>query len=225
MLTTRSDRLIVAGLLGLGLVPAIAGVARLGGMAGHPAVTEANARFLAAPLPVVLHIISVLPFSLLGAFQFAPGFRKSQRRWHRMAGRALAPLGLVAALTGLWMTFSFPWPEPDGIVVYWERVVVGTAMTAWIVLGAVAVIRRNYAAHGDWMTRAYALGMGAGTQVFTHLPWFVLVGAPTMTSRAVMMGAGWAINALVAEWIIHRRKHPVAAARRVAAGRVQAWAS
>jgi hypothetical protein len=24
------------------------------------------------------------------------------------------------------------------------------------------------------MTRAYAIGLGAGTQVLTHLPWFVL---------------------------------------------------
>jgi hypothetical protein len=55
------------------------------------------------------------------------------------------------------------------------------------------------------MTRAYAIGLGAGTQVLTHLPWFVLVeGKPGEIPRAVMMGAGWAINIVVAEWIVRK---------------------
>jgi hypothetical protein len=54
------------------------------------------------------------------------------------------------------------------------------------------------------MTRAYAIGLGAGTQVLTHLPWFILIGKPGESARAVLMGAGWVINVLVAEWIIRR---------------------
>jgi hypothetical protein len=48
--------------------------------------------------------------------------------------------------------------------------------------------------------------MGAGTQVFTHLPWFIFVGTPDELPRAVLMGAGWVINLAVAEVIIHRRR-------------------
>jgi hypothetical protein len=55
------------------------------------------------------------------------------------------------------------------------------------------------------MIRAYATGLGAGTQVVTHLFWLLLVGQPTGFSRAVLMGAGWVINLAVAEWIIRRR--------------------
>jgi hypothetical protein len=56
------------------------------------------------------------------------------------------------------------------------------------------------------MTRAYAIGLGAGTQVFTHLPYFMLIGLhPGELPRGVMMGAGWIINVAVAEWIIRRR--------------------
>jgi hypothetical protein len=55
------------------------------------------------------------------------------------------------------------------------------------------------------MTRAYAIGVGAGTQVFTHLPWFILFGKPGESRRAFLMGAGWVINVIVAEWIIWRR--------------------
>jgi hypothetical protein len=47
--------------------------------------------------------------------------------------------------------------------------------------------------------------VGAGTQVLTHLPCFILVGKPGESSRTVLMGAGWVINVIVAEWIIRRR--------------------
>lgn len=67
----------------------------------------------------------------------------------------------------------------------------------------------EYVAHGAWMLRGYALGMGAGTQVLTHLPWFVFVGGtPGEASRAVMMGLAWIINASVAEYVIRTRLEP-----------------
>lgn len=53
------------------------------------------------------------------------------------------------------------------------------------------------------MTRAYAIGLGAGTQVFTHLPWFLMYREmPGEAPRAFLMGAGWVINVLVAEVVI-----------------------
>lgn len=65
-----------------------------------------------------------------------------------------------------------------------------------------AIRQRDFTAHGQWMIRAYAIGLGAGTQVFTHLPWLPLVQrTPGEMPRAVMMGAGWIINVVVAEWI------------------------
>ncbi len=60
------------------------------------------------------------------------------------------------------------------------------------------------------MTRAYAIGMGAATQVLTHLPWFVLVGKPDEPVRAVLMGAGWVLNLTVAELVIRRGRAPEA---------------
>ena len=55
------------------------------------------------------------------------------------------------------------------------------------------------------MTRAYAIGLGAGTQVFTFLPWTLVFGAPGQAMNAVLMGAGWVINLAVAEVVIRRR--------------------
>jgi len=200
----RSDLLVPGLLILLSLVPAIAGTARLAQLASGAKVTTANARFFAQPLPVVLHILSVIPYSMAGAFQFSRGFRRRNRPWHRAAGKVLALCGLVAAVSGLWMAHFYPWPEGDGVGVYVERLVFGTAMVVSMVLGLEAIRRRDLVAHGAWMVRAYAIGLGAGTQVLTHLPWFILVGKPGESARTVLMGAGWVINVVVAEWIIRR---------------------
>ena len=57
------------------------------------------------------------------------------------------------------------------------------------------------------MIRGYAIALGAGTQVLTHLPWLIFVGdTPDEFSKALMMGAGWIINIAVAEWIIRKRR-------------------
>jgi uncharacterized membrane protein len=200
----RSDWLVPGALILLSLVPAVAGTARLSELASGAEVTTANARFFAQPIPLVLHILSVIPYTIVGAFQFSPGFRRRNRPWHRAAGRALGVFGLVAALTGLWMAHFYPWPQGDGMGVYVERLVFGTAMVLSIVLGIDAVRRRDFVSHGAWMTRAYAIGLGAGTQVLTHLPWFILAGKPGESARTVLMGLGWVINVVVAEWVIRR---------------------
>ena len=205
MKSTKSDWLIPAGLIALSMVPAIAGSVRLAQLTGGAEITPDNARFFAAPWPVMLHIPAAILYSILGALQFSPGFRRRARGWHRVAGRILIPCGLVVALSGLWMTLSYPWPAGDGQGVYVERLVFGSAMVLAIAFGIDAIRRRDFASHGAWMTRAYAIGLGAGTQVLTHLPWLLLVeGRPGELPRAIMMGAGWVINVLVAEWIVRR---------------------
>ncbi len=69
----RSATWLVAGLLVLSIVPLAAGAFRLSQLAGGAAITPANARFFASPLPVVLHIVSAAVYAILGAFQFPTG--------------------------------------------------------------------------------------------------------------------------------------------------------
>jgi uncharacterized membrane protein len=197
--------LVPTALLLLSAVPIVAGTFRLAELTGGAAVTEANARFFASPLPVVLHIVSASLYSVLGAFQFAPDFRRRRPGWHRSAGRLLVPSGLVAALSGLWMTLFYPWPAYDGRLLYALRLLFGSAMVLSLVLGVAAVRRRDFAGHGAWMIRAYAIGLGAGTQVLTHLPWFLFPSAQGELMRALCMGAGWLLNLAVAEWLIRKR--------------------
>jgi uncharacterized membrane protein len=202
----KAEWLIPAALLFLSLVPVLAGSARIVELTSGAEITLDNARFFASPIPVLVHIVSVTLYSLLGAFQFVPSFRRRKTGWHRKAGRILVPSGLAAALSGLWMTQFYPWPEYDGVWLYGLRLIFGTTMLVSLVLGYLATRRRDYPRHGAWMIRAYASGLGAGTQVFTHLPWILFPSIQGELARTIMMGAGWVVNLLVAEWIIRKQR-------------------
>lgn len=193
---------IPALLVAFSLLPVAAGAVRLFGMAGAGEVTPDNARFLAAPLPGVLHIVSAILWSLLGAFQFSAGLRGRRPGWHRAAGRVLAPVGLLTALSALWLTVAYPLVGHDGPALFFARLIAGAAMALCICLGVAAILRRDVSAHRAWMIRAYGLGLGAGTQVLTHLPYFLFADFQGELSRTICMAAGWGINLVVAERII-----------------------
>ena len=218
-----SARWLVAGLLVLSVVPLASGAFRLTQLAGGTEVTPANARFFASPVPVVLHIVSAAVYSILGAFQFAAGFRRRYPGWHRAAGRLLVACGLVVGLSGLWMTLFYPWPEGDGALLYAFRLVFGSAMVGSILLGFTTIRRGEVQRRRAWMARAYALGLGAGTQVLTLAAGALIAGPPSELGRALLMGAAWAINLLVAEWAIRRRlsRVPARPIRTVAAAGAQ----
>src|SRR5207247_10507676 len=181
--------------------------------------TRNNSRVLASPIPVTVHIVSVTVDSLLGALQFVPSLRRGRSSWHRIAGRILVPAGVLVALSGVWMAVFYPRPAGDGEALVVVRLIFGSALLASIVLAVVAVRRRDFSSHGAWMTRGYAIALGAGTQVFTMLPWVVIVGpigAADELPRTVLMTAGWVINLGVAEYVIRRR--PTHRSNRTSAG-------
>lgn len=201
----RNRWIVPAALILLTLIPLVAGGVRLGELAGGADITPRNERFFASPVPVVAHILSVTVYSLLGAFQFVPSLRRGRRSWHRAAGRILIPAGALTALTGLWMALFYALPPSDGLILLILRLVFGTGMLASIVLGVLAIRRGDFARHGAWMTRAYAIGVAAGTQALILIIPELVTGPPDVTTRAVLMGAAWVINLAVAEYVIRRR--------------------
>ena len=207
-MNTATQWLAPVGLIALSLIPVLAGAMRMTELMGSPEVTANNARFVASPIPVTVHIASVTLYSLLGALQFVPSLRRRRSSWHRMAGRILVPAGVLVALSGLWMNFFYPHPVGDGESLVVVRLIFGSAMLASIGLAVLAIRRRDFPSHGAWMTRGYAIALGAGTQVFTMLPWVVVfgpIGAGDELPRTVLMTMGWVINLAVAEYIIRRR--------------------
>jgi len=203
----RRDWLIPLGLILLSLIPVIAGASRVTSLAIGVETTPENARFVGMPIPVIVHVVGSTVYCLLGAFQFHPGVRGRFPRWHRVAGRILVPMGLASALSGLWMTQFYALPPHDYGLLPLARWVFGIGMTAALLLGLAAALRRDFTAHRAWMIRAYAIALGAGTQAITMLAWLAIAGeSGAESTKAVPMIAGWVVNLAVAEWIIRRRR-------------------
>lgn len=184
-------------------VPAVAGSLRLVELAGGPGLIPENPRLTASPVPVAVHIISAIGYAALGAFQFSPRFRRRRPGWHRSAGRVLVLLGLAVAFSALWMTQFYPRQPGTGTLAYLFRLAFGSGMAGSIILGVAAIRRGDVPGHRAWMTRAYALALGAGTQVFTLGIGKAVFGASGLTTT-LMLGAGWAINLTLAEYLIRR---------------------
>ncbi len=191
--------LVPAALILLSFMPLVAGALRLTQLGGGPEIIPANPRFSASPLPVIIHIVTVTVYAILGAFQFSTRLRQRRPGWHRAAGRILVLCGLVVGLSGLWMTLFYPRAEGTGDLLYALRLLFGSAMVMSIILGYAAIRRGDVTQHRAWMTRGYAIGLGAGTQALTQMVGSFLISQPSELSGALLMGSGWVINLAVAE--------------------------
>lgn len=199
----------IVGLLLLSVIPMLGGLMRLIGLSTGLITLEGHERFAADPIPAVLHIIGATSFAMFGALQFVPALRKY--RWHRLMDRALAVLGVLAAFSGIWMVWRWPGKEFDGPLLNTVRVSVALASVLFVVLSAATARARDFVAHERWSIRAYALFAGAGTQVFTLLP-FTLPALESMRSPtlyALLSAAGWGLNALLAEVFLRPAARPL----------------
>ena len=102
------------------------------------------------------------------------------------------------------MTLFYEAQPGTGDLLYVLRLVFASAMAACLVLGFTAIRRRDIAAHRAWMIRAYAIGLAAGTQVFTEGIGGAIFGAGVLAAD-LAKGAGWMINLAIAEWVLLRR--------------------
>jgi uncharacterized membrane protein len=115
----------------------------------------------------------------------------------------LVVLGLAVAFSALFMTQFYARQPGTGPLSHAFRLLFGSALAACLVLGVTAIRRRDIARHQAWMTRAYALALGAGTQVFTLGIGTAVLGVGER-NYDLLLGAGWVINLAVAEVVIRR---------------------
>jgi len=205
-------------LIAVVVIPAVAGSLRLVEVFGGPHLLPANPRIAASPWPVVVHITCAVLYAVLGAFQFSSAFRRRRPRWHRASGRVVVVLGLAVAFSSLWMTQFYPRQTGTGELSYLFRLAFGSGMAASIILGFTAIRRGQVARHRAWMTRAYALALGAGTQTFTLGIGKALFGTSELAFD-LSLGAGWVINLAIAEYVIRRNRGRRTGAGRTGAGR------
>jgi hypothetical protein len=205
----RRDWIIPALLMVYAILPLIPGAFRLVELGGGPQIMPHNPRATAMPLPIIIHIITAFFYTVAGAWQFSPALRRTP--WHRRAGRLLAPMGMGAAVSGVYMTLFYPpAPEYDPILVVF-RLIFGGGMAVAIVLALIAIIvRRDVPTHRAWMMRAYAIGLGAATQIVVFIS-LAPFGTPGPLAASLLLTLGWVINLAVAEWIIRRQPRKVLA--------------
>jgi hypothetical protein len=198
--------LIPAGLITLGLIPILANALRRAALAVGAAGTAPDDGG-GMSLPVILHVVGATVFVVLGALQFSAGFRRRRPTWHRIAGRLAILSALLAAGSGLWLAFAtLPDSSP---LLFLFRLLAASGLAVCIVLGFRAIRQRRLPQHRAWMIRAFAIGLGAATQVFT-LGFGEAIFGRSELSIALLNGAGWAINLAVAEWLIRRTPRRVA---------------
>lgn len=193
--------LVPTAIIALGLIPILANAIRRVALA----MGSASSAVEAAPpltLPVLLHIVGATVFVIFGAFQFSARLRR--RSWHRRVGRALLAVGLATSLSGLWLTVLRSVSGDSSELLSLFRLLAGLGMALSLVLGFAAIRRRDIKRHRAWMIRAVAIGLGAGTQVFT-LGFGEAIFGKTELSVALLNGAGWVINLAVAELAIRKR--------------------
>jgi uncharacterized membrane protein len=170
--------------------------------AGH--VRPETVRHLAFPLPVALHVICATAFATFGAFQFVATLRRKYPGWHRTVGRVLLTCGLLAGLSGLWITLFYVRLPDTNDLLFAIRLIFSSSMIVFIALGLVAIRKHNLPGHRAWMMRAYAIGLGAGTQALVFMVVEMAVGKPDQMTKALLMGAAWILNLMVAEFIIRQ---------------------
>ena len=195
----RAGWLLPAGLIAFGLVPILANALRRVAIAAGAAGSSAGDGGMS--LAVILHVVGATVFVVLGALQFSAGFRRRRPSWHRIAGRLAILAALLAAASGLWLAFAtLADYAPLRVRV---RLLAAAGLALCITLGFRAIRQRRLPHHRAWMIRAFAIGLGAATQVFT-LGFGEGIFGKSAVSIALLNGAGWAINLAVAEWIIRR---------------------
>lgn len=212
----KSEWVVLSLIFVYSFIPVFGGLIRVFELAGGPQIAPENPRALLAPLPITLHIMSSILFCVVGALQFLPSIRRQRPAAHRVIGRVIAVAGCVSALTGLWMTHFFVFPEAlQGALLYWVRMVLGTAMVGLIIWAVIAIRSRNVFQHSASMVRAYAIAQGASTQSVLGIAWLIAVGSEAMGPlRDGLMIFAWVLNLLVAEIFIRSKLRPPKRRRR-----------
>jgi uncharacterized membrane protein len=151
---------------------------------------------------LLLHI-SAGTFALLsGPVQLWLGLTNRRRKLHRQLGTAYVGSVAVSSLAGYYLAFNtnFGWVFGAGLA---------SLATAWVVttsLAVVAIRRRQYEQHKEWMIRSYV-----ATTAFVTFRLFFLVleqmGIGTPIERLTAMSwLCWAPQLLIAEAILQGRK-------------------
>ncbi|MDF1839767.1 MAG: DUF2306 domain-containing protein [Planctomycetota bacterium] len=207
----KTRKLVPIGLFLACIVPVLAGIYRGSTilMDGEWALKFEATRV--DRLPLFLHVICAGLYYPLGALQVLPGFRSRHAKWHRKAGGVAVATGLVAALSSVWMSVMHP--EARGPILTSGRLIFGPLWALFLVLGVRAIVKRDFRSHGEWMVRAFAVAMPAGTLIVLVAPFAIVLGELPPVLDECIQAFAWVLHLGIAERLIRRKRNAVATAR------------
>lgn len=156
-------------------------------------------KFDTYPLATLFHVVPAGVFSVLMLLQLSARVRRRASWWHRWSGRAALTLAIPVGVSGLFFGLTVPFggrSEAAAVALF------GSWFFVALVLGLVAIRRRDVATHREWMIRMVAMALGVVGVRLWALPLAALTreGPATWFSHSVWLG--FATSVLVAEgWI------------------------
>ncbi len=193
-------------LVGLGSVIArMVFMAQAQGVADPASVYNAfDIRYVQLPLASWLHLLPALVIALAGPAQFVRKVRTQWPGWHRFSGRCYIVAGYIGAISGFVIGGLHPFLGFDGPGFNQSMATITfAALIFWTLTCAyLAVRRKQFGLHREWMVRSWALMMAIATER-------ILLGLFTLTTNldiGVLFGTTFwmagAINVAAAEvWI------------------------
>ena len=162
-------------------------------------------RFAQHPYLAYLHILPGLVYMVGAPLQLWRGFRSRHWTFHRRLGRVILSAGLVTGLFALVFGLLFPFGGPGEAA---ATATFGAFFLTALTLAFAAIRRKDVAAHRRWMIRAFAVGLGVGTQRL----WLGLLALggwlPFEESFALAFWLAWVPHAIAAEIYLTLRPDP-----------------
>lgn len=167
------------------------------------ALPEDSLRLTATPVWHFMHVLGGATFGILGPLQFGRVLMRRYGRLHRVMGRVFVAAGAMISLSSLSLLWHFP--DTYSVAMNSGRLVFGIALGVALVLAMLAIRKRDFTRHRNWMIRAYAIGMGATAVTMVFFPIYLIAGEPPtgLVADTIFLGS-WVACVIFAEVLVRR---------------------
>lgn len=167
------------------------------------ALPEDSRRLSAVPVWHFMHVLGGATFGILGPIQFGRVLMRKYGLLHRVMGRVFVAAGAMISLSALSLLWHFP--DTYSVAMNSGRLLFGIALGVALAMAMLAIRKRDFTRHRNWMIRAYAIGMGATAVSMVFLPIYAITGEPPtgLVSDIVFLGS-WMACVVFAEGLVRR---------------------
>lgn len=147
------------------------------------------------------HVLAGLVAIVLGPLQFWPRIRNRRPSIHRLTGRIYLSAILVGSLAGMALAAA----SPSGLPYRAGLFCLACAWLATSAMAFIAIKRRNFVQHREWMIRSYVVTFAFVTFRLV-VGWLNDLGGDPTANGTLMAWACWAVPLLITEMAIQGRK-------------------